>query len=83
MYDVYSILKRTHLHQNITFTMEKESNGKLAFLDTSLKWNSEKMSILVCRKPSILNNTYATALTTKQGERKILFLPRSTEHIPL
>ena len=42
--DVYSILKRTHLenffhhiknlHQNITFTMEEESNGELAFLDT-------------------------------------------------
>ena len=42
--DVYSILKRTHLenffhhinnlHQNIKFTMKKESNGELAFLDT-------------------------------------------------
>ena len=45
--DVYSILKRTHLenffyhinnfHQNIWFTMEEESNGELAFLDTLLK----------------------------------------------
>ena len=43
--DVYSIVKRTqlenffhhinNLHQNIKFTMEEESNGELAFLDTS------------------------------------------------
>ena len=42
--DVYSILKRTHLEnffyhinnlrQNIKFTMEEDSNGEIAFLDT-------------------------------------------------
>ena len=47
---VYSILKRTHLenffhhinnlHQNIEFTMEEESNGELAFLDSLLKRNN-------------------------------------------
>ena len=57
--DVYSILKRTHLenffhhinnlHQNIKFTMEKESNGELAFLDTLLKRNNGKISVLVYR----------------------------------
>ena len=42
--NVYFIFKRTHLenflhhinnlHQNIKFTMEEESTGELAFLDT-------------------------------------------------
>ena len=60
--DVYSILKRTHLeksfhhinnlHQNIKFTMEKESNGELAFLDTLLKRNNGEVSVLVYRKPT-------------------------------
>ena len=57
--DVYSILKRTHLenffhhvnklHQNIKFTMEEESNGELAFLDTLLKRNNGEISVLVYR----------------------------------
>ena len=58
--DVYSILKRTHLenffqhinnlHQNIKFTMEEESNGELAFLDTLLKRDNGEISVLVYRK---------------------------------
>ena len=58
----YSILKRTHLenffhhinnlHQNIKFTMKKESNGELAFLDTLLKRNNGEISVLVYRKPT-------------------------------
>ena len=58
---VYSILKRTHLanffyhinnlYQNIKFIMEEESNEKLAFLDTLLKQNNQKISALVYRKP--------------------------------
>ena len=42
--DIYSILKRIHffhhinnLHKNVKFTMNKESNGELVFLDFSLK----------------------------------------------
>ena len=60
--DVYSILKRTHLenffhhinnlHQNIRFTMEEESNGELAFLDTLLKRNNGEISVLVYKKPT-------------------------------
>ena len=60
--DVFSILKRTHLekffhhinnlHQNIKFTMEEESNGELAFLDTLLKQNNGEISVLVYRKPT-------------------------------
>ena len=58
--DVYFILKRTHfekflhhinnLHPNIKFTMEEESNGEVAFLDTSLTWSNGKTSVLVYRK---------------------------------
>ena len=60
--DVYSILKWTHLenffhhinnlHQNVKFTMEEESNGELAFLDTLLKRNNGEISVLVYRKPT-------------------------------
>ena len=60
--DVYSIFKRSYLenffhhinnlHQNIKFTIEEESNGELAFLDTWLKWNNEKISVFVYRKPT-------------------------------
>ena len=60
--DVYSFLKRTHLekffhhinnpHQNIKFTMEEESNGELAFLNTLLKRNNREISVLVYRKPT-------------------------------
>ena len=60
--DAYSILKRTHLEnffhhisnlrQNIKFTMEEVSNGKLAFLDTSLKRNNGEISVLIYRKPT-------------------------------
>ena len=60
--DVYFVLKRTHLeiyfhhinnlHQNIKFTMEEESNGELAFLDTLLKQNNGEISVLVYRKPT-------------------------------
>ena len=62
VYDVYSILKCTHLgnflhhinnlHQNVKFTIEKESNGELAFLDTLLKRNNGEISVLVYRKPT-------------------------------
>ena len=60
--DAYSILKRTHLenffhhinklHQNIKFTMEEESNGELAFLDTLLKRNNREISVFIYRKPT-------------------------------
>ena len=55
--NVYSILTLMHfenffkysnnLHQNIKFTMEKESNGEPTFLDTLLKRNDGIISLLV------------------------------------
>ena len=60
--ELYSILKCMHLenlfhhinnpHLNIKFTMEEESNGELAFLDTLLKRNNGEISVLVYRKPT-------------------------------
>ena len=41
-----------NLPQNIKFTMEKESNGELVFLDTLLKRNNGEISVLVYRKPT-------------------------------
>ena len=41
-----------NFHQNIKFTMEEESNGELAFLDTLLKQNNGEISVLVYRKPT-------------------------------
>ena len=57
---VYSILKFTHVEsffhpindQNISFTMEEESNGELAFSDTMLKRDNEKISLVICRRPA-------------------------------
>ena len=40
-----------NFHQNIKFTVEEESNGELAFLDTLLKRNNGEISVLVYRKP--------------------------------
>ena len=39
-----------NLYQNITFTMEVESNGELTFLDTSIKRDNGKISVLLYRK---------------------------------
>ena len=41
-----------NLHQNIKFTMEEESNGQLAFLDTLLKRNNGEIFVLVYREPA-------------------------------
>ena len=38
--------------QKFDNTMEEESNGELAFLDTLLKQNNGKISLLVYRKPT-------------------------------
>ena len=42
----------TLFHQNIKFTINQESNGELAFLDSLLKRNNGKISVLVYAKPT-------------------------------
>ena len=46
------IWKTFPIISTIRFTMEEESNGQLAFLDTLLKWNNAEISVLVYRKPT-------------------------------
>ena len=76
---VYSIFKRTHLenlfhhinnlHQNIKFTMEEESNGKLenGIREESMYWYIERLHIQT--------NIYTTTLRTQQVARKVSFRP--------
>ena len=64
--------------------MEEESNGELAFFDTFLKQNSEKISMLVYRKPTYTEQyqNYSSHHQTscKEGLVFSFFL---IEHIPL
>ena len=81
--DVNSILKRTHLenfshhinnlHQHIKFTMDEESNGELAFLDTLLEGNSGEISVLVYRKPIHIGQClhYSSHYQTSCQERAV------------
>ena len=90
--DVYSILKCTLLEnffhpiinlQNIKFTMEQESNGELAFLDTLLNEIIEGNPYCYIGSLRILTNTYITAFTTKQVARKAFFPHCLIQHILL
>ena len=64
------IWKTFPIISTIRFTMEEESNGQLAFLDTLLKWNNAEISVLVYRKP------------TPTDQYLVLFPPCLIEHIP-
>ena len=74
-YGIYSILKCTYLekffhlinniYQKIKFTIEGESNRELEFLETLLKANNGKISVLDIESLHIQFNTYTTTLTTK------------------
>ena len=89
--DVDPILRQMHLgnffhhinnlHQNIKFTMEDESNGKLAFIYTLLKQNNGKVFALVYRKPTYTNQYlhYSSCHET----REVFFPPCLIEHIRL
>ena len=91
--DIYSIYKRTHLencfhhinnlHQNIKFTMEEESNGGLAFLDTLLKQNNGEISVLVYRKPTHTDQYLDYSSHHQTSCMEVLFPPCLIQHILL
>ena len=56
-----------NLHKSIKFTMEEESNGELAFLDTLLKRNNGEISVWYIGSLHILTNTYTAALTNQKS----------------
>ena len=72
-----------NLHQNIKFTMEEESNGKLEFLNTLLKRNNGEISVLVYRKPTHTDRYLNYSSHDQKVARKVLFPPCLIEHIPL
>ena len=49
---MYTLGKPFLSHQNIKGTIEEEINGELVFLDTLLKRNNGKISVLVYGKPT-------------------------------
>ena len=81
--DVYSILKLTrlenffhhinNLHQNIKLTMEEESTGELAFLDTLLKRNNGEISVLVYRKPTHTDQYLHYSSQHRTNRKKSIF----------
>ena len=91
--DVYFIVKHTHLenffhhinnlHQNIKSTMEEESNGELAFLDTLLKRNNGEISVLVYRKPTHTDQYLHYSSHHQTSCTESVFPPCLIEHIPL
>ena len=88
--NVYSILKCTqlenffhcvnNLHQNIKCTMEEESNGELAFLDTLLKGKYGKISVLVGIYETY---TYWPIPTKQLSPANTLHWTCLIEHVPL
>ena len=72
-----------NIYQKIKFTIEGESNRELEFLETLLKANNGKISVLDIESLHIQFNTYTTTLTTKQAIRKVLFPPCSIQNISL
>ena len=58
--------------------MKEKRNGQITFLDSLLKQNNGKISVLVHRKP-----TDTDQYSLKQALRKVQFPPCSIEYIPL
>ena len=54
----------SHLHQNTKFTMDEESNGELAFLETLLKRNNVRISVLLYKKFTPNDQYHTATLTT-------------------
>ena len=61
--------------------MGEKSNGDIAFLDTLLKRNNGKLSVLICGKFPQTDQYLHTPLTTKQVVSIVLLPPFLIVHI--
>ena len=80
--DVYFILIRTHSRREAA-SKHKAYYRKLVFLGTLLKCNSGKISVAVCRKPTITDQFLHYSSHHQASCKKVLLPPYTMENIYL